>query len=286
MSEDGRKRINLEWLALGVGLSLMASLLLAWSWFEQRSALTREEARLAVQARIVHDYVVRQLTVTSNALAAVRDVAPSWLDMPDGIALGNRRLTSIVDAMAGVRTMLILDATGKVIISSRPELMGRAFIDREFFSVPRQSPDPARLYVSAPFKTTVGTWVINVVRTRHGADGSFQGIVSASLEAEDLALMLDSVRYTDDMWSGLAHGDGRVFVLKPDMASVEGINVLSRPDSLSARHLASGQQATVLRGTAMTRQVDRAGPGNSDSWISDSLAQPQAASRPKEGARA
>lgn len=30
----------------------------------------------------------------------------------------------------------------------------------------------------------------------------------------------------------------------------------------------------------------RAGPGNSDSWISDSLAQPQAASRPKEGARA
>lgn len=30
----------------------------------------------------------------------------------------------------------------------------------------------------------------------------------------------------------------------------------------------------------------RAGPGNSDSWISDSLAQPQAASRPQEGARA
>ncbi len=256
MGEDGRKRINLEWLALGVGLSLMAALLLAWSWFEQRSALTREEARLTVQARIVHDYVVRQLTVTSNALAAVRDVAPSWLNMPDGIALGNRRLTSIVDAMAGVRTMLVLDATGKVIISSRPELMGRAFIDREFFSVPRQSPDPARLYVSAPFKTTIGTWVINVVRTRHGADGSFQGIVSASLEAEDLGLMLDSVRYADDMWTGLAHGDGRVFVLKPDMGAVEGINVLSRPDSLSARHLASGQLATVLRGTAMTRQVD------------------------------
>ena len=36
----------------------------------------------------------------------------------------------------------------------------------------------------------------------------------------------------------MAHGDGRVFVLKPDMAAVEGVNVLSRPDSLSARHLA------------------------------------------------
>ena len=256
MSGDRRKRINLEWLALGVGLSLMAVLLLAWSSFEQRVALTREEARLAVQARIVHDYVVRQLTVTSNALEAVRDVVPSWLNMPDGVALGNRRLTSIVDAMAGVRTMLVLDASGKVIISSRPELMGRAFFDREFFSVARQRPDPKRLYVSAPFKTTLDTWVINVVRTRHDADGSFQGILSASLEAEDLGLMLNSVRYADDMWSGLAHGDGRVFVLKPEMAEIAGINVLTRPDSLSARHLATGMPATVLRGTAMTRQVD------------------------------
>lgn len=256
MSGNRRRRINPEWLALGIGLSLMAALLVAWSWYEQRSTLAREEARLAVQARIVHDYVVRQLTVTSNALAAIRDVAPSWLSAPDGIALGNRRLGSIVDAMSGVRTLLVLDATGKVVISSRPELMGRAFFDREFFSIARQNPDPTRLYISQPFKTTLNTWVINVVRTRHGVDGSFQGIVSASLEAEDLGLMLDSVRYADDMWSGLAHGDGRVFVLKPRMDGVEGVNVLARPDSLTARHLASGLPATVMRGTAMTRPVD------------------------------
>jgi hypothetical protein len=61
----------------------------------------------------------------------------------------------------------------------------------------------------------------------------------------------------------------------------KGFAVVDAPSSADARFRFNGTY--IISALA---KGDRAGPGNSDNWISDSLAQPQAAQRPRNGARA
>jgi diguanylate cyclase (GGDEF)-like protein/PAS domain S-box-containing protein len=51
-----------------------------------------------------------------------------------------------------------------------------------------------------------------------------------------------------DMWSALAHGDGKLILMVPARAGTDGID-LAKPDSFFTRHRDSGQMAAVMSGT-------------------------------------
>jgi diguanylate cyclase (GGDEF)-like protein/PAS domain S-box-containing protein len=250
------RRILIEWAALSASLLVAAVLLIYLTRTTHQQVFQLESERLSTQARVVHDHIVHQLFGTNRALASVRDHFPAWSTTNNGMTLATEQMMILVDAIPLVRTMLILDAEGDVLASTRPEVLGKNFKDRDFYKAPASAPDRDTLYVSPPFRTTIGTWVINVVRMIPDKDGGFGGLVSASLESNELALSLDSVRYTSDMWSGLAHGDGKVFILRPEMGDITGSNVLEDPNSLTSRHLASGQMLSILTGKALTTQTD------------------------------
>src|SRR3990167_8965322 len=198
------RRYRIEWMLLGTALLILGALVGYWVYDERGRVEALERDRLQVQARVIDENLGRQLEGVNNALAGVRN----------DYSLSNRKsigpatslhLKTLADAMPGVRTMSILDAEGTVLASSRDELIGMNFSAREYFKVPRERLDPATLYVSPPFKTVLGVFLINGTRVATGSRGEFAGIVSAALDPEYFNVLLQSVLYAPDMWVSIAH---------------------------------------------------------------------------------
>lgn len=246
-SNTATQQFRAEWLFFAGILALISGFMaysLADDYQDQRQ---REQKRLADQAQIVHDNLVRQLNAINRVLLFIRNELPRWQSMHNDMAIANMRLKAFVDAMPGLRTLLITDASGRVLASNHDQLLGMDFHERNYFQTPMQHPDPELLYVGQPFYTALNVFSMNVVRMIPGVGGEFNGIVSASLNPEEFETLLDSVRYAPDMWVALAHGDGRLFMMVPPHPELNGKD-LAQPGSMFSQNRASGGAATVLIG--------------------------------------
>ncbi|HIJ62682.1 MAG TPA: EAL domain-containing protein [Rhodospirillaceae bacterium] len=144
-----------------------------------------------------------------------------------------------------------MDASGTVNISSNPKLLGMNFAHREYFKTAINNPDPRILQVSAPFKTVLNDFAFTLLRTFLGPDGKFAGIVVVTEVPAYFANLLDSVRYAPDVRTWIAHGDGVLFLSLPHIDDLEGTD-LKGPGTFFARHLESGQSASVFTGISLT----------------------------------
>jgi PAS domain S-box-containing protein len=234
-----------QWISLGKLLVIVGVLLSVNSYREYKRTGAREEERLLAQTRIIQENFVWNLESLNRSLVTLQQ-SPATLTFHPSY---NRRLADLVDAMPGVRTLLVLDSRGTIRVSNRPEILGKNLKEREYFKTTQRSQSADTLYVSSPFVTLLGTYVINLSRVLHAPDGSFAGIVTAALDPKYFNVLLSSVRYEPDMWTYLTHGDGRLFLINPDREGVAGTD-LSGSDSLFSRHLASGKSACVMTGLA------------------------------------
>jgi PAS domain S-box-containing protein len=233
-------RWTLQALAL-MGLGAVTGLHL----YMARERIERhEEARLLTQTRVIKENLEWSLTTVGKILRSVRG---EIRQRPPAAELGDRLRTMTI-AMPGVRTLVVIDSLGTVSASSRPELLGRNFAYRQYFSAPHGNPDPDRLFVSPPFETALGVYGINVSVANVDRNGAFAGVVSATLDREYFQTLLASVLYAPDMWSAIAQGDGLQFAMVPERDGQAGKN-LAQPGSFFSRHLATGNEVDVLTGT-------------------------------------
>ncbi len=250
-----RGRFATEWFLL-LGSLLVLGAFLAISLHRDRQAIeARERERLTTQATVIHDNLIRLLDGINRALVSVRADLPDWQRGASGPAQASQRLRAFSDALLGVRTMTVLDADGVVLAASRPELIGGRFGERAYFQAARRTAQPGTLYVSPPFRTSLGAWGINVVRVVPDTAGGFGGIVSATLDAGAFTTLLESVRYAADMRITLNHGDGAIFLTAPVDETLYGRN-LAAPGSFHTRHIESGRDSSVLGGILLTTGVD------------------------------
>jgi len=240
-----------QWLELGMALIILGGAIAFNLYLEHGRAATREQDRLAVQARVIAENMERHLASASRALEGVRSDFLHWKES-SGLQL---RLKAITNAMPGIRTMSVLDAEGTIFASNRPELIGNNFSYRDYFQAAQQHPNPDMLYVSPPFKTVLGASAINLTRVISGPRGEFAGIVTATLDPEYFRTLMASVLYAPDMWDAIGHGDGLLFLMVPEREGLQGMS-LAQPGSLFSQHRDSGQVATVLSGRVYaTREV-------------------------------
>ncbi len=240
-------RYAIEWLFLGAALLLVALIVGHFLNAMYEEIGTRERERLATQASVIDKSLGRALHVIDRTLTGIRADLPGWRQEKDGMARASHRLRAFGDAMRSVRTLLILDDKGDVIAASRSELLGKNFAQRNYFQTAQAQANPDVLYVSLPFETSLGVWAMNLVRVITTPDGGFAGIVSATLDPDELRAQLGAVLYGQDMWAAIAHGDGLQVVMEPDRPGQSGKN-LAQPGSLFSRHMASGRPAEVLEG--------------------------------------
>jgi diguanylate cyclase (GGDEF)-like protein/PAS domain S-box-containing protein len=200
-----------EWTVL-CAMHLVVAAILAWILLDEHASIERQEAdRLEAQARVIEDNVLRQLEGANKALAGVRDDL-KHLDPTTQAPSTTAKLELLTGAMPGVSSMLMLDATGTIVASSRDDLVGKNFRQREYFDVPCRSADPSVLFVSPPFKTSLGNFVTVVSRVLTDPDGRFSGVITATLDPDFFSVVLRSVLYAADMRAELRHGNGETFL--------------------------------------------------------------------------
>jgi PAS domain S-box-containing protein len=242
-----RGRPHQEWLLLLAVLLAMA-VFLGWNRWAARHAIEREQqALLQAQVLAIDENLAHQLSGVAAALRALRAELPAM--PPEGRAgQVSQRLAVLADAMPGVRTMAWLDSQGHVLASNRPDLVGMDVSGREYVHRVRARPDVDLLHLSPPFRTALGVYSMNLSIALADAGGGFAGVLTATLDPAYFSVMLRSTRYADDVWAGLAHGEGRFSLVEPEMPAVQGRN-LDEPGSMFRRHRESGQPTTVFVGT-------------------------------------
>jgi len=242
-------------LALAAGL-LVASCFIGYATYQQYGRIgQRESERLATQAKVVNENLGRQLDGIYLALQGIRKELPGW-EGKNGTELANRHLRALADAMPGVRTIMIIDPTGTITSCNREQVIGQNIRYREYFQAPFKGHKLSTLYISPPFKTILGNFVINIGLIIPGPEGEFNGVVSAALDSEYFKILLGSVLYAPDMWAALAHGDGRQFLMVPEREGMAGLD-LNKPGSFFTRHRESGLAANVMTGRVYSTGDER-----------------------------
>jgi len=249
------KTVFAPWLGLGIGLIVLAGTIGLNLYLEHGNRAMREKDRLSSQVRVIARNIESHLASANRALEGIRDDLPN-LKGVSGFQGEMRYLKALTNATPSIRYIGVMDAEGVLLASNLSHLVGGNFSHRDYFQTVKQHPDAETLYVSPPFKTMTGFYVINVTRMIPGPHGEFAGIVTATLNPEYFTTLLASVLYAPDMWDGISHGDGLLFLMVPERKGLPGMN-LAQPGSFFTRHRDSGQAITVLSGTVYATREER-----------------------------
>ncbi len=241
-----------QWLILGVVLICLGGAV-GYNLFLERGRIqSREEERLLTLTRVIDQNAAQNLIAISQVLMRLRNRLQQDTQGPEL----NENLKILVDAMPGVRTVAILDVNGNILASNQPSIIGSNFSQRDYFKAPRQHPDQDMLYVSPPFRTVLGVFAISTGVMIPDSRGEFAGVITATLDPQYFATLLDSVRYAPDMGVSIVHWDGVIFMTEPVKKGVAGKN-LAQPGSFFTRHKDSGQTASVFTGATYASGAER-----------------------------
>jgi diguanylate cyclase (GGDEF)-like protein/PAS domain S-box-containing protein len=236
-----------QWLLLALGLALVGVYLAVNLQREHDQVEAAEMQRLTTQSKVIRDNLTRQLISINLSLESIVAGLPDWERQPNGRKEGTTHLKILDRVMPLVRTFVVLDAQGTVTLSSRDELLGRNFYQREYFQTPLRALNPKTLYVSEPFKSVLNSYVITLSRVRLDAQGQFAGIVLGTIDPTDMKILLNSVRYADDMHVTLVHGAGKVFISEPTLPDVIGRD-LTNLSSYFSQQLQGQRDVSQIKG--------------------------------------
>ena len=245
-----------SWLLLAAAL-LVVGVWLGSSLLRDRDRLEAQELeRLSSQTRVVEVNLTRQLIAVDQSLLSVQRALPYWQTSPVGHIEGRQALENMAIAMSSVRTFLVTDAQGVITFSNREELLGRNVYQRDYVQAPLSALDPARLYVSPPFRSVLNNYVFNLSKVLLDDKGQFAGVVSAAIDPVNFEILLNSVRYSDDMQATLVHGGGKICINQPPTEPASGQD-LSPPSASLGQHLQSQQGLSHFSGVLDGSQTPR-----------------------------
>ena len=232
------------WLWLCAGL--LGTWLLQGLWLlnERQVARTHEGEKLQSLVQTLDGIVSQQLIAIQAALQTVDAEYPRWRTAHKQ-ADGESMLQTLTRAMPGVRLMLVVDAGGRVQVSSMPELLGRDVSDRPYVSQSRRHPQEGLLHITPPFQTLLDDRSVALARTLHDAEGHYQGVIVASLDPAYFSLVLATVQPSEDTWAAITHESGAMFAVQPHVEAWIGRNMLDQPGSVLEHHLRTGQPASL-----------------------------------------
>jgi PAS domain S-box-containing protein len=243
-----RRTPRKQWLVLALALLLLGGQM-TYDLLATRTLLeTEAKSRLENHSLVLRDELERRLRSIDNVLNWVRADVPLRLTHKDGPALVAKEMTILTGAMEGVRTFLMLDASGTTLVSNRPELIGDNFAHRPYFKEFAENPQPDRLHLSAPFLTILNVYSLNLVRPIVGPGGEFAGIVSATLDINGLRDLMLSLHANPDTRLSMVHGNGMLLQLVPERPDVPPGTLVDKPSSFFRQHMASGKTESLITG--------------------------------------
>ncbi|WP_426193101.1 response regulator [Massilia sp. DWR3-1-1] len=198
------------WLLTVIAFATLGGSLLAWYSVESERLLAAENDRLSALSKILVEDITVNLVAVDRALAGVIRDRLADDNAFDRVAV-TRRLRALVEAMPGVRGIVVMNDAGTVVAAIPEDLTGRDFSQRTYFTVPRQRGDAALLYLSPPFRSIRGDIVMSATRVIP-AQLRLSGVVSAVLDPRYFSGILHTALYAPDMRAAIVHSDGAGFV--------------------------------------------------------------------------
>lgn len=238
-----KNKTFMQWMILAAALVMLGVVIGFNLYSDRRQILQEEENRILTQTRVIARNMEYQFRTTNMALQGILDDLP-FLLRPQNHTRASVRLFTLVNAMPGIRVIVIAGASGTVLNATNAELIGKNFKNRDYFTQPLTHPDPLKLYISPPFKTVLGSYTFTMSRMITGADGRFAGVVAASVNPEYFDVLLKSVLYAPDMIVTINDSRGIRFMIHPSREGQVGKN-LAAPGSMFSRHKQSGKEENV-----------------------------------------
>lgn len=211
--------------------------LLAWalvdSYGEQRRIAVQNASNLAAALSEEIRQEISQLD--SSLLAAVE----GWKN--PGVAALNKTLQKLVlfDRSAfrqSSGSIYIIDASGSIVLEAgSDERRNISLADRSYFKAHRDQ-DEAGLVISEPIQSRLdGQWLIGLTRRLDNPDGSFGGVVIASIALSHFQSMFDRLAMGTSGAITLAKLDGSIIARSPFSAAHIGRNLAAAfPTSILA----------------------------------------------------
>lgn len=244
-----KSAFTLQWIFLGLALALLAVGMMAYGYAEKERVRKSAEEHLLQQVKTIQKSMDIQLrSLDKQLLYLAEDIRTHaglahWPYQP-------KLLQALVQSQPGLRSIVVVDHKGTVIISSRQELIGRNVGFRDYFKLAVAHPDPGMLYSVAPFRSLLdGTPILSFSRVVLDQNGKVDAVISGHFGQEYFASLLNSALYSPDMTSRLVHASGVQFVRVPSIDGLAGIQLLdSERTSMFARHWLSQKEASVQIG--------------------------------------
>lgn len=245
MRKEFRKKITRQWLVLVVVLVLIGGAV-AHNIYKMHQDLAQgEQQRLLTQSRVVAKTLEGQFEAAERVLKLLSAELHGRDESEWGTLVPEKQIALLVEAMPAFRVLNILGSDGKVQLSNLPELVGIDLSQRDYFLHARKHQQQNGLFLTAPFKTRLNVWGMNLVRVIKGPGSSFGGVISVTLNPDYFRTFLAAVNYSDDMLTAIVHGDGLVYAMAPQRDDVSGKN-LNKPDTLFSKHRESGNLESIF----------------------------------------
>jgi signal transduction histidine kinase len=213
------------------------------------------EDRLLAEARVVDENLGAKLAFINILLKDISRIVKASGRIAEADL--NRHLLHEVQTNRGIRTLVVTDPRGRIILASREDIIGLDSAGRAYYRSARDAENQDRIIISPPFTSLLETTVVNVSRAITGNKGEFIGVVAATLDEEYFATLLRSVLYAPDNGIMMVHDNGDLFLSLPKQQGPEQKSGLARHGTFFQRHRESGSDVSLLRGPSVVTGEDR-----------------------------
>jgi diguanylate cyclase (GGDEF)-like protein/PAS domain S-box-containing protein len=223
-------------------------------WLDYDETMKSSEALLTTLARSGDEQLSGRLQAIDVLLRSVdsrfRSGAPQKTDQL--LAEVKAQLQSV----GGTRVVIITDAAGRAVFSTRTDLLGLDTSTRSYFTTPHDAVGRDHLHLVGPIITGDKTRVLYATLARRDAAGRFDGVIAVSLLPEFLAPLMSSIRPDSQKSTAVIAGSDYAMLYRlPDPESSIGKSLRGAPGLTG--HLASGQKASIQTLVAITDGVKR-----------------------------
>jgi diguanylate cyclase (GGDEF)-like protein len=194
-----------------------------------RGQLQDTATNTANMARVLASHAERTIKMGEAVLGEMVERAEyERLDSEETVRL-HARLQAVADSTPEIQELFIYDREGRRIVTSLEATLPGSNADRAFFRYHMQHAD-RRVHIGQPIRSrSSGVITIPLSRRVNRADGSFGGVVMASLKLEFFGKFYDSLDVGQSGTIILALDDGTLLYRRPFVEAMVGTSIRNGP---------------------------------------------------------
>jgi PAS domain S-box-containing protein len=207
-------------------------------------AMANAEQTTENLARSIAQHAEDSLRAVDSALIGLVERVETDGADPAALERLRRVFQAQVAALPQLKGLAVIDQAGISIVNSLPVTRQISFADRDYFEFHRSHPGRA-LHVGRPVRSrAMSDWVIPVSRRLDHADGSFAGVMLATVDAEYFQRFYATFAIGQEGSILLASSDGVLLVRRPFAEANVGRDL--RDGAIFRDHLPRGPVGTAV----------------------------------------